>query len=135
MGTQKVAHQKSRRSKERLKRRRSAQMGTTSWWKWALAIAAALVALGAIFLRLRGNKAAAAMARADLTETIAKRSIEQSQQRVAELQKDLDKNAGEIQRVEQELAVSKEKLEKKFVSQGLSAQEISRRFNRLRFPG
>jgi uncharacterized protein HemX len=110
-------------------------MGTTSWWKWALAIAAALVALGAIFLRLRGNKAAAAMARADLTETIAKRSIEQSQQRVAELQKDLDKNAGEIQRVEQELAVSKEKLEKKFVSQGLSAQEISRRFNRLRFPG
>lgn len=94
----------------------------------AFIAAAALIA----WFFTRGDKAAVAMARADLTEKLAEPKIKAAQTRLDALAAKDTQDTAEIAKVEAELANKKEELRAKFERQGLSASEVAERFRRVR---
>lgn len=103
------------------------------WWR-ALA-AAGIFLLGliaALAASARGNRAAAAKARADATEKIAQKHIDDLNAKLESLAKDETKNGEEIKTTRADIDEKRKELNEKFESHGLSVDEIAERFRRLR---
>ena len=102
---------------------------------WGYILAALILGLSVVlaaYFRARGNKRAAAQARADATETLIRPRIRQAQAELATLNGDASVNTEKIAQAEQDLAQQKEKLHAKFKQHGLSAEETAARFRSLR---
>jgi hypothetical protein len=102
-------------------------------WVWILGLFVALLGVIAwLVYKLMQQDAKAKTARADATESNARRDIELKREKLARLRADMAINSGKIKVVEGEIEEKKAKLNEKFTAQGLSGEEIAERFRRLR---
>jgi uncharacterized protein HemX len=107
--------------------------GAKQAWNWVLAALVFLLALAAFLAyKLAKKDAEAKLALANATEANAQRDLKLKRERLAALKKDTVKNAAKIGQLESKIEAKKEKLVKKFTSQGLSGSEVAERFSRLR---
>lgn len=86
---------------------------------------------GIAWLILRGKKNDAARAAVDLTNAWHQQDVAAKRAEIGALKEDFDANADKIKALEGQLAAKRAKLDAKFTSAGLSADEVAQRLSVL----
>jgi uncharacterized protein HemX len=102
------------------------------WWGWLLAgLAVGAGALVVVWYYVQGRRSDALKASVDMMVEWHKRDVEAKRERLGELLDDFRGNEAEIKKITGELDEKKRRLEESYADKGLTADEISARFNRI----
>lgn len=102
------------------------------WWQWLLAgLAVGAGAFMVVWYTMQGRRADALKASVDMMVGWHQKDVAAKKARIEELRKDFAANEGRIAALNKQLAEKKAKLKKSYTDSGLTADEISERFNRI----
>lgn len=103
-----------------------------TWLGWALAAAVLVAVVIVLWLKLRGRGPDILKAFSGMAAKWYERELMKKQAELDELKNQSTATADEAKRAEARLAKAEAKLAQNYERQGLSAEEIAKRFNELR---
>ena len=102
------------------------------WYGWLLAgLAVGAGAFVVVMHLMRGRKGDALKASVDMMVEWHRTEVAAKQARIDELKKDFEANKSKIDKLNKQLAAKRDRLNAAYTKSGLTADEISERFNRI----